>query len=95
MVIEFQNFPQLPREQLIEPNYREHRISPLRWSSNPDVQVFNTDEETADAFVNSLREEFDIGGRVEKIRVFDNGKTISFIHDFNENITGKSIALVT
>ncbi|XP_026314464.1 uncharacterized protein LOC113226149 [Hyposmocoma kahamanoa] len=83
-----ENLGQVSRDQLIEPNYREHHIPPLTWFANPDVQIFSTDEGAADAFVNSLREEFDVGGRIEKIRVFDNGKTISFIHDFEDNVTG-------
>ncbi|KAI8428379.1 hypothetical protein MSG28_002564 [Choristoneura fumiferana] len=76
---------QLQESQLIEPNYR---VMPLRWSSDPDVQVFSTgDDATTDGLFNFLREELDIGDTVEKITVFDNGRQTSFIHDFGANMT--------
>ncbi|KAJ0182172.1 hypothetical protein K1T71_002894 [Dendrolimus kikuchii] len=72
--------------QLIEPNYR---VMPLRWSPVPDMQVFSAlDDDTSDDLVNALREEFDIDPTVEKISVFDNGRQVNFIHDFETNVTG-------
>ncbi|KOB73614.1 putative conserved plasma membrane protein [Operophtera brumata] len=62
---------------------------PLRWSSDPDVQVFSTaSEDATDEFLTGLREQFDIGDSVEKISVMDNGRHVNFIHDFEANVTG-------
>ncbi|XP_049871072.1 uncharacterized protein LOC126370210 isoform X2 [Pectinophora gossypiella] len=75
--------------QLIEPRYREHAVMPLQWSSEPDVQIFSVDNGANAADVaGALREEFDVNARVETIRVYDNGRTISFMHDFDDNVTG-------
>lgn len=72
--------------QLIEQNFR---VLPLRFSSEPDVKVVNLlgDDDTDD-LVNTLREELDIGGSVEKISVLDNGRRVNFTHDFEANFTG-------
>ncbi|KAG6441102.1 hypothetical protein O3G_MSEX001706 [Manduca sexta] len=71
---------------LIESNYR---VMPLRWSADPDVQVVSMlDESTSDDLMSLLREELDIADSVEKISVFENGKKVNFIHDFDSNMTG-------
>ncbi|KAJ2953950.1 hypothetical protein O0L34_g1587 [Tuta absoluta] len=90
----YQRFCSIPIEsdntdQLIEPNYNEQRVMPLKWSQEPDIQVFNVGmEEPLDSVARSLREEFDVGNRMETIRVYDNGRLVSFIHDFDDNVTG-------
>lgn len=62
---------------------------PLRWSSEPDVQVLAADAR-ADELARALQEELDIGDTLEKISVVDNGRHINFIHDFEANVTGES-----
>lgn len=62
---------------------------PLRWYSEPDVQVFSTmDEDATEVMVNALREEFDVDTSLEKIAVTDNGRRVYFVHDFDKNLTG-------
>ncbi|CAK1602668.1 unnamed protein product [Parnassius mnemosyne] len=68
-----------------EPN---SRVVPLHWSSEPDVQIISTADDTAtENFVNMLREELDIDGMIEKISVLNNGQQVNFIHDFTTNLT--------
>ncbi|CAG4981806.1 unnamed protein product [Parnassius apollo] len=64
------------------------QVVPLRWSSEPDVQIISTaDDGATENFVNMLREELDIDGMIEKISVLNNGQQVNFIHDFTTNIT--------
>lgn len=68
-----------------EPNYR---VMSLRWTNEPEVQVFSTADDT-DELERALREELDIEDTVEKISVVDNGRHVNFIHDFASNVTGE------
>lgn len=66
------------------------RALPVTWSSKPMFQVVSTIiEPESDDIIDTLNEELDIGDSVEKIAVVDNGRRVNFIHDFNDNVTGK------
>lgn len=83
------HFQDLPEDPAFydQPSYK---VMPLRWTSDPDVQVFSTaSEDVTDDILTGLREQFDIGDSVEKISVMDNGRHVNFIHDFEANVTGE------
>lgn len=70
-----------------------HRM-PLHWKTanlGTTIQVVSvTEDDDPDHLMDMLREVFDIDieQSVEKISVFNNGHPVSFLHDFEANITG-------
>ncbi|KAF9410416.1 hypothetical protein HW555_010497 [Spodoptera exigua] len=70
-----------------------HRM-PLQWKAanvGTTIQVVSvTEDDDPDHLMDLLREVFDIDidQSVEKISVFNNGHPVSFLHDFEANVTG-------
>ncbi|XP_026726615.1 uncharacterized protein LOC113493034 [Trichoplusia ni] len=66
------------------------KTTPIIKHAEPEVQVVSLLDEDPEHLMDLLREvlDIDIDDSVEKISVFNNGHPVSFIHDFESNITG-------
>lgn len=91
----YQGFCSVPLSRDIQ--MLEQRRAPLRWKSTenagrvePEVQVISLLNEDPEHLLDLLREvlDIDIDDSVEKISVFNNGHPVSFVHDFEQNVTG-------
>uniref|UniRef100_A0A2A4K1V6 Integral membrane protein 2 n=1 Tax=Heliothis virescens TaxID=7102 RepID=A0A2A4K1V6_HELVI len=91
----YQGFCSIPLSRDLQ--MLESRKMPLRWKTTPNVgriepsiQVVSLMDEDPEHLFDLLREvlDIDIDDSVEKISVFNNGHPVSFIHDFETNVTG-------
>ncbi|CAD0195855.1 unnamed protein product [Chrysodeixis includens] len=66
------------------------KTTPVMKHMEPEVQVVSLLDEDPEHLMDLLREvlDIDIDDSVEKISVFNNGHPVSFIHDFESNVTG-------
>ncbi|KAJ8729106.1 hypothetical protein PYW08_000687 [Mythimna loreyi] len=91
----YQGFCSIPLSRDLQ--MLESRKMPLRWKTSPNVgrvepniQVVSFMDEDPEHIFDLLREvlDIDIDESVEKISVFNNGHPVSFVHDFESNVTG-------